>query len=240
MLDDFDRAGGVPALMKMLEQKLDTDVITVSGKSLREILEGAVVADGEVIKPLDNPYHPEGGIAVLKGNLAPNGSVVKKVTVSEKMFVFSGKARVFDAEEHAVEAILDGKIGEGSVVVIRYEGPKGGPGMREMLGATSAIIGVGLSEHVALVTDGRFSGATRGLCVGHVSPETIEGGPIAIVEDGDMISIDIPKRILNVKLDEEEVRRRMKKWTPPKRKLEGYLARYERLVSSAGEGAILL
>jgi len=239
MLEDLDRAGGIPALMKRLEEKLHMDVLTVSGKTLGENLRGVMVVNEEVIRPLDNPNHLEGGVAVLRGNLAPDGSVIKQTAVDENMLVHRGPARVFDGEEHAVKAILGGEIKEGDVIVIRYEGPKGGPGMREMLGPTSAIAGMGLSNSVALITDGRFSGGTRGLCIGHVSPEAFEGGLIALLRDGDMISINIPKRALNVQLSEEEIEVRRKEWKPPRRELKGYLARYVKLASSADKGSIL-
>jgi len=239
MLEDLDKAGGVPALMKQLQSKLYKDVLTVSGKTLGENLRDARTSNEEVIRPLDNPFHPEGGVAVLRGNLALGGSVVKQTAVDEKMLVHRGQARVFDGEEQAVKSILGGEIKEGDVIVIRYEGPKGGPGMREMLAPTSAIAGMGLSASVALVTDGRFSGGTRGLCIGHVSPEAFEGGLIALLRDGDTISIDIPERALKVELSEDEVERRRKDWKQPERELKGYLARYVRLASSADKGGIL-
>lgn len=239
MLEDLDRAGGIPALMKRLEEKLHMDVLTVSGKTLGENLRGVMVVNEEVIRPLDNPNHLEGGVAVLRGNLAPDGSVIKQTAVDENMLIHKGPAHVFDGEEHAVKAILGGEIKEGDVIVIRYEGPKGGPGMREMLGPTSAIAGMGLSNSVALITDGRFSGGTRGLCIGHVSPEAFEGGLIALLRDGDMISINIPERALNVELSEEEIEARRKEWKPPRRELKGYLARYVKLASSADKGGIL-
>lgn len=239
MLEDLDKAGGIPALMKRLESKLHRDVMTVSGRTLEENLRDAIVTDNEVIRSLDDPNHPEGGVAVLRGNLAPDGAVVKQTAVDEKMPIHRGPACVFDGEERAVRAILGGEIKEGDVVVIRYEGPKGGPGMREMLGPTSAIAGMGLSSSVALITDGRFSGGTRGLCIGHVSPEAFEGGLIAFLKYGDVISIDIPKRALNVELNEEEIGQRKKDWKPPRRELKGYLARYVKLASSADKGGIL-
>ncbi len=239
MLEDLDRAGGIPALMKQLESKLHRDVMTVSGRTLGENLRDARIVNEEVIRPLDNPNHPEGGVAVLRGNLAPDGSVVKQTAVDETMLIHKGPAHIFDGEEQAVEAILGGEIKEGDVIIIRYEGPKGGPGMREMLGPTSAIAGMGLSDSVALITDGRFSGGTRGLCIGHVSPEAFEGGLITLLKEGDMISIDIPKRALNVELSEEEIETRRKDWKPPRRELKGYLARYVKLASSADRGGIL-
>lgn len=239
---DLDRAGGIPAVMLKLKEKLNLDVLTVTGKTLRENLKEIrilnPIKNREVIRSLDNPYHKEGGIAVLYGSLAPDGSVVKQTAISKKMLYHKGPARVFDGEEEANKAILNGEIEEGDVVVIRYEGPKGGPGMREMLQATAAIAGMGLSESVALVTDGRFSGGTRGPCIGHVSPEAYELGPIALVKNGDLIEIDIPNRKLDLLVSEEELRERKKKVKLPERKLSGYLARYSKEVSSANRGAI--
>ena len=238
MMEDLDAAGGIPAVMKRLKELLN-DVPTVSGKTVHQIADEAVVRDEDVIRPLDNPYHPEGGIAVLYGNLAPDGAVIKQTAVSEKMMRFSGRARVFNSEEEAMEAILGGRISAGEVVVIRYEGPKGGPGMREMLAPTSAIVGMGLSDSVALITDGRFSGGTKGPCIGHVSPEAAEGGPIALLEDGDVIRIDIPARRLEVELTQEELEKRRERWSPPEPKItKGYLARYARFVTSASTGAV--
>ena len=238
-MEDLEYAGGVPAVLKRLKNKLHNHS-TVSGQKIFDIADSARIFDEDVIRPLNKAYHKEGGIAVLFGNLAPDGAVVKQAAVSPKMMKFSGKARVFNQEEEAMQAILDGKIKSGDVVVIRYEGPSGGPGMREMLAPTSAIVGMGLQDSVALITDGRFSGGTKGPCIGHVSPEAAAGGPIAILRDGDIISIDISKRKLEVKLSQAEIAKRLKscKHIPPKIKT-GYLARYSRLVSSADKGAIL-
>ncbi|MDI6640047.1 MAG: dihydroxy-acid dehydratase [Methanocellales archaeon] len=238
-MDDLDKAGGIPAVMKQLEQKLFREALTVSGKTLGENLKNVDIGNEEVIRPLGRPVHPEGGMVILKGNLAPDGAIVKQTAVSENMLVHKGPARVFDSEEDAVATILDGGIKKGDIVVIRYEGPKGGPGMPEMLMPTSAIAGMGLSDSVALITDGRFSGGTRGPCIGHVSPEASDGGPIAFLRNGDIISIDIPARSIEVELSESEVERRRKKWSLPKQKLSGYLARYVKHVSSADKGGIV-
>ncbi|MBC7130179.1 dihydroxy-acid dehydratase, partial [Candidatus Bathyarchaeota archaeon] len=213
-VEELDVAGGVPALMKELSPLLSLDALTVTGKTVGENIENAIVFDRKVIRPLGDPVHKEGGIAVLKGNLAPKGAVVKTAAVPKKMLTFEGKARVFDSEGEAIKALRERAIYPGDVVVIRYEGPKGGPGMPEMLSPTAMIAGMGLSDSVALITDGRFSGATRGLCIGHVSPEAAEGGPIAVIRDGDIISIDIPKRLLNVKISEKELVERLKSWKP--------------------------
>jgi len=238
-MEDLEYAGGIPAVLNVLESVLN-DCMTVSGMTIKEIASGSRVQDPEVIRGLDNPYHREGGIAVLKGSLAPDGSVVKQSAVSRDVMVFEGKARVFDSEDEAMKAILGKKIKPGDVVVIRYEGPKGGPGMREMLSPTSAIVGMGLSNSVALLTDGRFSGGTRGPCIGHISPEAAEGGPIAIVRDGDPIRIDIPERRLDLLVDEREIRERFRGWKAPEPKVKGgWLARYSKLVSSAASGAVL-
>ncbi|MDP2166985.1 MAG: dihydroxy-acid dehydratase [Thermodesulfovibrionales bacterium] len=238
-LEDLHWAGGMPAVMKRLGSRLN-DTLTVSGMKVSEIAESAVVVDGEVIRPLERPYHKEGGIAVLRGNLAPDGAVVKQTAVSSKMMRFEGTARVFDSEEDGMKAIMAGKVKPGDVVVIRYEGPKGGPGMREMLSPTAAIAGMGLSDSVALITDGRFSGGTRGPCIGHISPEAMEGGPVAMLRDGDKIRIDIPKRKLDVLMSDKEIKDRLAKWKRPEPKIKkGYLARYARLVSSASEGAVM-
>ncbi|OPX32553.1 MAG: dihydroxy-acid dehydratase [Candidatus Latescibacteria bacterium 4484_181] len=238
-MEDLEYAGGIPAVLSVLKQKLNP-CPTVSGRSILQIAEEAEVADREIIRSLDNPYHPEGGIAVLKGSLAPDGSVVKQSAVSEKTKRFEGIAKVFNSEEEAMHAITGGTILPGDVVIIRYEGPKGGPGMREMLAPTSAIVGMGLSDSVALLTDGRFSGGTRGPCIGHISPEAAEGGPIAIVKDGDRILIDIPNRKLELLISEEEKARRSATWSPPEPKVKkGYLVRYAKLVSSAATGAVL-
>jgi len=243
-LIDFDRAGGVPAIQQRLKDALDMDTLTITGKSLKENLMEYIIinprANKEIIATIDSPVHSEGGIAVLRGSLAPQGSVIKQTAVSKKMQRFSGKARVFDSEELSMKAIMDNKIKTGDCIIIRYEGPKGGPGMREMLSPTAAIAGMGLMESVALVTDGRFSGGTRGPCIGHVSPEAAEGGPIALVQDGDVIEIDIPARLLNLKVSKDEIDKRRKAWKAPAPKVtKGYLARYQRLVSSADKGAIL-
>lgn len=238
-LEDLEWAGGIPALMKRLRSKLNNN-ITVSGKTILEIADSAKIFDSNVIRPLEKPYHKEGGIAILRGNLAPDGAVVKQSAVSKNVMKFEGVAKVFDSEEEGMKAIMEGKIKEGDVVVIRYEGPKGGPGMREMLSPTAAIAGMGLSESVALITDGRFSGGTRGPCVGHISPEAMEGGVIGILKDGDIIKIDIPGRRIDVLLSDEEIEARLKKWKPPKPKInKGYLARYVRFVTSAGSGAVM-
>lgn len=241
-MEDLDQAGGVWAVMKELTKKglLDTSVMTVTGKTLGENLEGVENMDPELIRPIDNPYSENGGIAVLKGNLAKDGCVVKQSAVAPEMMVHEGPARVFNSEEEAIEAIYAQKIKAGDVVVIRYEGPRGGPGMREMLNPTSAICGMGLGESVALITDGRFSGATRGAAIGHVSPEAADGGVIALVEEGDLISIDIPACKIELKVSDEELEARRTKWVCPEPKVKtGYLARYAKLVSSADKGAIL-
>ncbi|MEW5743991.1 MAG: dihydroxy-acid dehydratase [Nitrospirota bacterium] len=238
-MEDLDAAGGIPAVLKRLKPMLNANP-TVSGKSITEIAAAAEVTDDDVIRPLEKAYHKEGGIAILKGNLAPQGAVVKQTAVSRNMMKFEGTARIFDSEEAGMKAILGGEIKAGDVMVIRYEGPKGGPGMREMLSPTAAIAGMGLSESVALITDGRFSGGTRGPCIGHVSPEAMEGGPIAVLKNGDRVRIDIPKRSIEVLLSEKEIDDRLSKWRQPKPKIRhGYLARYAKLVSSAGSGAIM-
>lgn len=214
--------------------------MTVTGQTLGQNITNAVVLDEEIIRPVSNPYSEDGGIAVLWGSLAPEGAVVKKGAVADKMHVHQGPARVFDSEEATVEAILGGSIKPGDVIIIRYEGPKGGPGMREMLTPTSAVAGMGLDESVALITDGRFSGATRGASIGHVSPEAAEGGPIALINDGDIISIDIPNRKLDIMVSEDEMAKRKQNWVSPEPKIKkGYLAKYQRLVSSASTGAII-
>ncbi len=241
-MEDLDRAGGVWAVMKELTKKglLDTSCMTVTGKTIEENLEGVVNLDEELIRPIENPYSQNGGIAVLKGNLAADGCVVKQSAVAPEMMKHEGPARVFDSEEEAIEAIYNQKIKAGDVVVIRYEGPRGGPGMREMLNPTSAICGMGLGESVALITDGRFSGATRGAAIGHVSPEAADGGVIALVEEGDRIAIDIPACKIELKVSDETLAARRAKWTAPEPKVKtGYLARYAKLVSSADKGAIL-
>ena len=241
-MEDLNEAGGVYAVMKELSKKnlLDLSGITVTGKTMEENIAHARNKDEEIIRPIDKPFMPIGGIAVLKGNLAPDTGVVKRSAVAPEMMVHEGPARVFDCEEDAIAAIKGGKINPGDVVVIRYEGPKGGPGMREMLNPTSAIVGMGLGSTVALITDGRFSGASRGAAIGHVSPEAAVGGPIALIEEGDIISIDIPNYSLNVKLIDEELEKRRKAWKPKKRTdLDGYLVRYRALVTSGNRGAIL-
>lgn len=238
-MEDLEWAGGVPALLNRFNDLL-SERPTVSGISIKKIARKAEILNQEIIRSLDNPYHKEGGIAILSGSLAPQGAVVKQSAVSEKMKKFQGKAHVFDSEEEAVKSIYRGKIREGEVIVIRYEGPQGGPGMREMLSPTATLAGMGMTESVALVTDGRFSGGTRGPCIGHICPEALEGGPIALLKDGDEIIIDIPQRILTINLSEEELQRRKKNWKrPPSRVKEGYLARYSRLVGPASQGAIL-
>lgn len=241
-IQDLYAAGGVQAVMKELSKKnlLHLDLITATGKTVGENIENARVLDYEVIRSIDSPYSSTGGIAVLRGNIAPEGAVVKRSAVAPEMLVHEGPARVFDSEDQAIEAIYAGKIVKGDVVIIRYEGPKGGPGMREMLGPTSAIAGMGLDKDVALITDGRFSGASRGASIGHVSPEAMEGGPIAAVKEGDIISIDIPNGRLNVKVPAEELKSRMAEWKAPEPKItKGYLGRYARLVTSASTGAVL-
>jgi dihydroxy-acid dehydratase len=240
-LEDLDRAGGVPAVMKEL---LDAGLVsgsplTVTGRTVADNLAQARVLDDAVIRPLDRPYHTEGGIAILRGDLAPDGAVVKQSAVAREMLVNEGTARVFESEEEATEAILGGQIQAGDVVVIRYEGPRGGPGMREMLTPTSAIAGMGLDKDVALLTDGRFSGGTRGAAIGHISPEAADGGPIALVKEGDRIKIDIPGKTLSLLVDEAELARRQAAWRPPAPKVKhGYLARYARMVSSGSTGAV--
>jgi dihydroxy-acid dehydratase len=241
-IEDLDEAGGIQAVLKELNKLgiLNLDVMTVTGKTLGENIQNAKVLNDSIIKPVDNPYSKDGGIAVLWGSIAPDGAVVKKGAVAEKMMVHKGPARVFNSEEEAVESILGGRIKPGDVVVIRYEGPKGGPGMREMLTPTSAIAGMGLDEEVALITDGRFSGATRGASIGHISPEAAEGGPIALVEEGDLISIDIPNRKLDILVSQTELEKRKQSWQKPEPKIKkGYMVKYQRLVSSASFGAII-
>jgi len=240
-LEELEAAGGIPAVMNVLRDQLHLEAMTVTGYSVGENIKDAVVYDTEVIRPIERPVHKEGGIALLKGNLAPNGALVKATAVPPGMLVHSGPARVFDSEEEAMKAILSGEINEGDVVVIRYEGPKGGPGMREMLSPTAAIAGMGLIESVALITDGRFSGATRGLCIGHVSPEAAAGGPIAAVKNKDVISIDIPRRKLRLEISDEELRRRLQGWKPKPPKIsKGYLRRYSFLVQSADKGGTFI
>ncbi|MFC1766940.1 dihydroxy-acid dehydratase [Candidatus Margulisiibacteriota bacterium] len=238
-LEDLEYAGGVPGVLNILKAKLD-GAITVNGKTIKEIASEGKVFDSSIIRKLSDAYHKEGGIAVLRGNLAPDGCVVKQIAVSDKSQKFTGKAVTFNSEETAMKAIVEKKIKAGSVIVIRYEGPKGGPGMREMLSPTSAIAGMGMSDSVALITDGRFSGGTRGPCIGHISPEAMEGGPIALIEDGDTIEIDIPKRTLNLKVSDAELAKRKKTWKAPQPKIKtGWLARYAKHVTSANTGAVL-
>jgi dihydroxy-acid dehydratase len=238
-LQDLHRAGGIPSLMAELSRGdlIHLQALTVTEKTVGENLKGKAIRNPEVIRSIEKPYHATGGLAVLFGNLAPQGAVVKRSAVDDAMLNHSGPARVFDSEEEALKAILDGKIQSGDVVVIRYEGPKGGPGMREMLGPTSAIVGVGRDRDVALLTDGRFSGGSRGASIGHISPEAAEGGPIAAVREGDQIEIDIPGKRLNLLISDEELKKRLSQWKPPKRELRGYLKRYARLVQSAHTGA---
>lgn len=241
-MEDLNEAGGVYAVMNELAKKdlLHLDVLTVTGKTVGENIQGCINQDPETIRPIEHPYSENGGIAVLKGNLAPDSGVVKRSAVVPEMMVHSGPARVFDCEEDAIEAIRGGKIVAGDVVVIRYEGPKGGPGMREMLNPTSAIAGMGLGSSVALITDGRFSGASRGASIGHVSPEAAVGGPIALVEEGDIIHINIPENTLNMEVSDEELARRRANWQPREPKITtGYLARYTAMVTSGNRGAIL-
>jgi len=242
-LIDFERAGGVPAIQQRLAEKLNMDVITVTGKSLGENLKEFTIinprANKEIIATIESPVHTEGGIAVLKGSLAPDGSVIKQTAVNQKMQRYSGPALVFNSEEEAMKVIMEKKIKPGDCLVIRYEGPKGGPGMREMLSPTAAIAGMGLIDSVALITDGRFSGGTRGPCIGHVSPEAADGGPIALVKNGDIIEIDIPRRILDLKVEQGELEKRRKTWKPPPPKVtKGYLARYQKQVGPADKGAV--
>jgi dihydroxy-acid dehydratase len=238
-MEDLDAAGGIPGVLSRFTKVLKPSP-TVSGRSIIDHAKAGRVGNADVIRTLQNAYHQEGGIAVLKGNLAPNGSVVKQTAVSDKMKTFEGTAIVFDSEEESMKAILNNKVKPGHVLVIRYEGPKGGPGMREMLSPTSAISGMGLGESVVLLTDGRFSGGTRGPCIGHISPEAAEGGPIAIVRNGDRIVLDIPGRTLQIKLSKAEIKKRLAKWKPRKPKItSGWLARYAQVVTSANTGAIV-
>ncbi|RKL62859.1 dihydroxy-acid dehydratase [Thermoanaerobacteraceae bacterium SP2] len=241
-MQDLHEAGGIPALMKELSKKnlLYLDLITVTGKTVGENIKDAYIQNPEVIKSVEKPYRETGGLAILRGNLAPDGAVVKEAAVAPEMLYHEGPARIFNSEEEAVDAIFAKKINKGDVIVIRYEGPKGGPGMREMLSPTSAIAGMGLDKDVALITDGRFSGATRGASIGHVSPEAMEGGPIALLEEGDIIRIDIKNKRLDVVLSDEEMAARRAKWQTPEPKIKtGYLARYARMVTSACTGAVL-
>jgi len=240
-IEDLDRAGGIQAVMKAIGTLgvIDKKALTATGKAVEANLKNAAVLDETVIRPLSNPYSPQGGIAILRGNLAPDGAVVKQSAVAAAMQKNEGRARVFDCEDDAIAAILDGQIKDGDIVVIRYEGPKGGPGMREMLSPTSAIVGMGLDKTVALLTDGRFSGGTQGAAIGHISPEAAEGGPIALVKEGDIITIDIPAKILDLKVSDKELEKRRKALKPFKPAItSGYLARYARLVTSASTGAV--
>jgi dihydroxy-acid dehydratase len=240
-VQDLDAAGGIPAVMSELSKlgRIDRKLLTASGQSVEQNLKGIRVKDHTIIRPIHKPYHPEGGIAILRGNLAPDGAVVKQSAVAPEMMVNEGTAVVFDSEEEAMTAILKGKVKAGHIVVVRYEGPRGGPGMREMLSPTSAIVGMGLDKDVALITDGRFSGGSRGAAIGHVSPEAAEGGLIAFVKNGDRISINIPKKKLTLLVNGAEIQRRRKNWNPPKPKIKtGYAARYAQMVTSAGTGAI--
>ncbi|AEY64614.1 dihydroxy-acid dehydratase [Clostridium sp. BNL1100] len=241
-IQDLYNAGGVQAVMSELAKKdlLHLDLITATGKTVRENIQNAKVKDHEVVKSIDAPHSTTGGIAVLRGNIAPDGAVVKKSAVADSMLVHTGPARVFDSEDDAITAIYNGEINKGDVVIIRYEGPKGGPGMREMLGPTSAIAGMGLDSDVALITDGRFSGASRGASIGHVSPEAMEGGPIALVQEGDIVDIDIPSGRINIQVSDEDMVKRKESWKAPQPKITtGYLGRYARLVTSASTGAVL-
>lgn len=239
IIEELHNAGGIPGVMKTLEDRLDTSLITATGKTIKDNLADKKVFDREIIRPLDNPMHETGGMAILKGNLAPNRAVAKMAAIDPKMWVFTGTAKTFEREEDAIEAIHGGKVENGDVLVIRYEGPKGGPGMREMLASTSAVVGYGL-DRVYLLTDGRFSGASRGPCIGHISPEAAVGGPIALVEDGDKISVNIPERSLTLDVSEDVLAERREKWKPrPPNVTKGYLARYAKQVTSADRGAVL-
>ncbi|MBU0899284.1 dihydroxy-acid dehydratase [bacterium] len=240
-MEDLNQAGGISTVMMELDKKglIETNLVTVTTKTVKENIKEAKNLNSQVIRPIEDPYSDDGGLAILFGNLAPCGAVVKKSAVDKDMLIHKGPAKVFNCEEEAMAAILEGKIKKGEVIIIRYEGPKGGPGMREMLGPTSAIAGIGLDKEVALLTDGRFSGGSRGAAIGHISPEAQEGGPIAIIQDGDMIKIDIPNKQIEVELSQEEIERRLKEWKEPEYKIkEGYLYRYAKAVSSASTGAI--
>ncbi|MDD5382932.1 MAG: dihydroxy-acid dehydratase, partial [Candidatus Margulisbacteria bacterium] len=238
-MEDFEWAGGVQGAMHALKHRLVNNP-TASGKTVYQLAAEGEIFDHDIIRPLHHPYHKEGGIAVLKGNLAPDGAVVKQTAVSAKLMKFKGEAIVFNSEEEAMRAIMGREVKAGHVVIVRYEGPKGGPGMREMLSPTSAIVGLGLGGSVALITDGRFSGGTQGACIGHVSPEAAEGGPIAVVKNGDIIEIDIPGRKLNLKISDAELDQRLSHWKQPKPKFtSGWLARYQQMVTSASTGAVL-
>jgi len=240
-LEDLDAAGGIPAVISELTKLklINEDSLTVTGKTVGENLSGVGIVNPEVIRPFEKAYHKEGGLSILRGNLAPDGAVVKQAAVDKSMYNNRGTARVFNSEEEAVESIMGNKIKPGDIVVIRYEGPKGGPGMREMLTATAIIAGMGLDKDVALITDGRFSGGTRGAAIGHISPEAMEGGPIALVQDGDTIEIDIPGKRLTLKVPDDEIKERKIKWQPPEPKIkEGYAYRYSQMVTSASTGAV--
>lgn len=240
-IQDLNRAGGIQGVMKVLDEagRINRDCLTVTGKSVGDNLTAAQVADKDVIRGMDAAYHVQGGLAVLFGNLAPDGCVVKQSAVCDEMLQHEGPARVYDSEEAASAAIMDGQINKGDVIVVRYEGPKGGPGMREMLTPTSTIAGMGLDAHVALITDGRFSGGTRGAAIGHVSPEAMEGGPIGLVQEGDLIAIDITANTITLKVDDAELAARREGWKPPAPKItKGYMARYAKVVSSANTGAV--
>jgi dihydroxy-acid dehydratase len=241
-LQDLNRAGGIPAVMNELFRAglIDGTCLTVTGSTVEDNIKNKGILDNTVIRTIDSPYHAEGGLAVLFGNLAPHGCVVKQSAVLDEMLCHEGPARVFDSEEEATRAIMDGNINKGDVIVVRYEGPMGGPGMREMLTPTSAIVGMKLDAHVALLTDGRFSGGTKGAAIGHISPEAMQKGPIAIVQEGDRIAIDIPAKKISLKVSDQEINERLSKWSPPKLKItHGYMARYARMVSSASEGAVV-
>ena len=235
---DLHLAGGIPAVLKTLGDKINTNLLTVTGKTIEENLENVENKNTDVIRTLENPVHADGGIAILKGNLAPNGSVVKKGAVADHLMHLKGPAKVYNSEEEVTKAIFDHEIEEGDIVVIRYEGPKGGPGMREMLNPTSALAGMNIKD-VGLITDGRFSGGTRGPCIGHVSPEAREDGPIAAIQNGDIIEIDINNRLINVELSDEEISERLSKVKHPESDVSGWLAIYQKLVHSADTGAIL-
>jgi len=242
-VEDVDAAGGISAILNEISKApglLNSDSLTVTGKTLGENIAAAKIKNTDCIHPLDKAYSQTGGLAILKGNLAPNGSVVKTAGVAESMLKHSGPAVIFESQEQACDGILGGKIKEGDVVVIRYEGPKGGPGMQEMLNPTSYIVGAGLGESVALITDGRFSGGTKGACIGHISPEAAIGGPIGLLKDGDIIEIDIPNNTISVKLSEQELAERKKTWKPPTPRItKGYLAKYASMATSADTGAVL-
>jgi dihydroxy-acid dehydratase len=240
-LEDLNAGGGIGGVIKVLSEAglVNDDCLTVTGKTVGENVKDFKVLDSDVIRPMDNPYHAQGGLAALFGNLAPDGCIVKQAAVLDEMLQHEGPARIFDSEEAVSEAIMSGKINKGDVLVVRYEGPMGGPGMQEMLTPTAAIAGMGLDAHVALITDGRFSGGSRGASIGHISPEAMQGGPIAIVKEGDIIAIDIPGKTLTLKVPAEEIEERLAKWTPPEPKITtGYMARYARQVSSGSKGAI--